>query len=425
MPISTLFVGIDVSERSNQVCAINFNQDEFFNKSFVNSPSGCELMINKLIEVMKENEGLKKIEICLESTGVFHFHVANYLARDDRLSRYGCKVYPMNAKSIAVYKKSYIELEKHDPGDAFICADFVRVGRCKNSQSARDFQKFALQRLTRQRKNVAEAIANEKKRALNNLFLKYSDLLVSSGDESYFNHTFSHTLMHILTDYISVEDIIDASYEELIDKVCEYSKNRFSDPEAAARAIKKMARDSYRLDKVAADALNVTLACQFRLIETYKDEMKTLDKEIERLVRGFKDNYFKILMSIPGFGIVCTAGIIAEIEDICLFKDSGHLASYGGYRWKRKQSGEKESENTRQPYASNTYFRYYITEATSHLIKHDSEYNVFYHRKYNEVPKNQHKRALVLTTRKCIRLVFGLLRRNQLFDPSHLDTVSV
>ena len=153
--------------------------------------------------------------------------------------------------------------------------------------------------------------------------------------------------------------------------------------------------------------------------------MKLLDKEIERLIKGLKDNYFKILTSIPGFGLVCAAGIIAEIEDISLFRNSGHLASYGGYRWKRKQSGNKESEHTKQPNASNTYFRYYITEATSHLIKYNSEYKEFFYKKYNEVTKNQYKRALVLTTRKCIRLIFGLLRRNQLFDPNHLDTTTV
>ena len=42
MPTSTLFVGIDVSLKSNQVCPINFNQDVFFNKSFENSPEGKE-----------------------------------------------------------------------------------------------------------------------------------------------------------------------------------------------------------------------------------------------------------------------------------------------------------------------------------------------------------------------------------------------
>ena len=30
MPITTLFVGIDVSLKTNQVCSINFNQDVFF-----------------------------------------------------------------------------------------------------------------------------------------------------------------------------------------------------------------------------------------------------------------------------------------------------------------------------------------------------------------------------------------------------------
>lgn len=425
MPTSTLFVGIDVSEKSNQVCAINFNQDIFFNKSFANTPADSELLIQKLIETVKAH-GLEKIEVCLESTGVFHFHIANVLANDDRLKTYSCKTYPMNAKSIAKYKDSYIELEKHDPGDAFICADFVRVGRCKNSQVARDYQKFALQRLTRQRRNVAELMVNEKKRCLNNLFLKYSDLIVNSSNESYFNNTFSHTLMHILTDYLTVEDILKADYEELIDKVCEYSRNRFSDPEAVAKAIKKMARDSYRLDKVAADALSITLASQFRLIETYKDEINNLNKEIERLIKGLNSNYFNILTSVPGFGLICAAGIIAEIEDISLFKNSAHLASYGGYRWKRKQSGNHESEHTKQANASNTYFRYYITEATSHLIKRNSEYNVFFYKKYNEATKNQYKRALVLTTRKCIRLIFGLLRRNQLFDHNrHLDTSTV
>ena len=72
MPTSTLFVGIGVSEKSNQVCAINFNQDIFFNKSFANTPADSELLIQKLIETVKAH-GLEKIEVCLESTGVFHF----------------------------------------------------------------------------------------------------------------------------------------------------------------------------------------------------------------------------------------------------------------------------------------------------------------------------------------------------------------
>ncbi|HDR6319008.1 TPA: IS110 family transposase, partial [Bacillus thuringiensis] len=39
----------------------------------------------------------------------------------------------------------------------------------------------------------------------------------------------------------------------------------------------------------------------------------------------------------------------------------------------------------------------------------------YYVEKYNEVPKHQHKRALVLTARKFVRLVDALLRSHQIF----------
>ncbi|MGX7104870.1 IS110 family transposase, partial [Globicatella sanguinis] len=40
-----------------------------------------------------------------------------------------------------------------------------------------------------------------------------------------------------------------------------------------------------------------------------------------------------------------------------------------------------------------------------------------YHKKFQEVPKHQHKRALVLTARKLVRLVDVLLRNHQLYTP--------
>ena len=39
----------------------------------------------------------------------------------------------------------------------------------------------------------------------------------------------------------------------------------------------------------------------------------------------------------------------------------------------------------------------------------------YYSKKYREVPKHQHKRALVLTARKLVRLIDALLRNNQIY----------
>jgi hypothetical protein len=41
----------------------------------------------------------------------------------------------------------------------------------------------------------------------------------------------------------------------------------------------------------------------------------------------------------------------------------------------------------------------------------------YYYRKYHEVRKHQHKRAIVLTARKLVRLVTRLLTTNQPYRP--------
>src|SRR5699024_4122421 len=49
--------------------------------------------------------------------------------------------------------------------------------------------------------------------------------------------------------------------------------------------------------------------------------------------------------------------------------------------------------------------------------RHVPEYKYYYAKKYQEVPKHQHKRALALTARKLVRLVDALLRNNQIYTP--------
>ena len=66
--------------------------------------------------------------------------------------------------------------------------------------------------------------------------------------------------------------------------------------------------------------------------------------------------------------------------------------------------------------AGNIYLRYDLLEATTHLIWHDKAYAEYYHKKFDEVKLHQHKRALVLTARKFVQLIFGLLAKNQLYS---------
>ena len=91
------------------------------------------------------------------------------------------------------------------------------------------------------------------------------------------------------------------------------------------------------------------------------------------------------------------------------------LAKYAGLAWQQHQSGNFEAQTTRMIHSSNRFLKYYLCEAAFSLVRCDKEYSDFYHLKYKEVNRYQHKRALALTARKFVRLVFRLLKDNRLY----------
>ena len=65
MPTKTLYVGIYVSLKTNQVCTINFNQDVFFNESFENSPDGYEKLVLKILSTLENHKELTRVSMCM------------------------------------------------------------------------------------------------------------------------------------------------------------------------------------------------------------------------------------------------------------------------------------------------------------------------------------------------------------------------
>jgi len=126
--------------------------------------------------------------------------------------------------------------------------------------------------------------------------------------------------------------------------------------------------------------------------------------------------------SIPGIGPVWASGILSEIGDINAFHSSDALAKYAGLYWLKNDSGDFTSEDNAVSKAGNPYLRYYLGEAANSVRRYVPEYADYYAKKYAEVSKHQHKRALALTSRKYVRLVFGLLVKNQLYTGEKLDS---
>jgi transposase len=405
----TLFVGIDVSKFSNFVYAMNLNSEKLLTSNIPNTQDGANQIESKLLKLLDQHH-LTKIIVVLESTGVYSAHLATYLSASKVLSVFDIRVYIINPKISKNYRKSFADMDKTDPRDAFILADLARVGRTHTMTPFKGSQRLALERLTRHRLHIAELLSTEKVYALNNVFLKFSNF------ETLFSDNFGNTAVDLLLEYKSIDEIIDTSLEDLATFITKASKNRFDDSKAVADKIQKAAKNSYRLDKMSYDPINMSLASSVNLINCYQNEMKDIDKAILRQVAGFNQNHYDVLLSIPGIGKVYAAGILAEIAHIDQFESDSALAKYAGITWRRHQSGQFETDDTYMTKTGNKYLRYFIIQAANMARIWIPEYREFYQKKFNEVTTHQHKRALALTARKLIRLIYGLLSTNRLYQ---------
>lgn len=404
--MSTLYVGIDVSSKSNVIYLMLPDGSKHSNFSVVNSRDGSSQLVKRIVSVMT-SLSLDTVLIGLESTSVYGDNLVYFLREDATLASFDRKIHVLNPKQVKRFKDSYNDLPKNDYVDSFVIADCLRFGRINKEVYIGDYRYQALQNLTRARFYTVSNLVKEKQRFINVLFKKYSTLT----QEKVFSDTFSATALAVYEEFDSAEALAMMDLHELTAFIMEKGKNRFPNPDAVAKAIQKAARSSYRLPKTVNDSVNQVLSISITSIKALEAQIKEFDKAIAAQMELLPN----VLISIPGIGPVYSAGIMAEIGDINRFKNHAALAKYAGLSWQQHQSGDFEAQTTRAINSGNRFLKYYLCEAAFSLVRCDKEYSDFYHLKYKEVNRFQHKRALALTARKFVRLVFALLKDNRLY----------
>lgn len=407
--MNPLYVGIDVSSKSNVVYFMLADGSKYSNFSVANSHDGSTQLVKRILSTM-ESKSLDTVLIGLEATSVYGDNLVYFLREDASLASFNRKIYVLNPKQVKKFKDAYNDLPKNDYVDSYVIADCLRFGRINKEVYIGDYRYKALQNLTRARYFAVCNLTKEKQRFMNVLFKKYSTMT----QEKVFSDTFSTTALAVYDEFESAEALAYMDLQELTAFIIEKGKNRFPDPDAVAKAIQKAARSSYRLPKTVNDSVNQVLSISITSIKALEAQIKEFDKAISAEMELLPN----VLISIPGIGPVYSAGIMAEIGDINRFDNQAQLAKYAGLAWTQYQSGNFEAENTRLIKSGNRFLKYYLCEAAFSLVRCDKEYKAFYHQKYKEVNRYQHKRALALTARKFVRLVFTLLKDNRLYRPA-------
>jgi len=410
MTANTLFVGIDIHRKSNTCCLMD-GQGNSLSQPFnvENNLPGSQTLIKQIAhQVIQGN--FDSILIAAEATGWYWWHLFYTLYHDPFLNQWPLELYPLNPRLTANFKKTYSDLDKTDLIDAFVIADRLRLGRDLPHPFYYDDLYLPLRFLTRHRFHLIHRLAQEKAYCLSFIYLKFSEYTSIKP----FANTFGAASKAVLQEFASIEEIAAIPFDELTRFINQKGKRRFSDPARNAHKLKLVAQHSYPLPQTLQQPINLILEMNLQLISFLEQQEKMINQAIAEYMQAIPHT----LDTIPGMGPVFSAGIIAEIGDLARFDfDQAKVAAYAGFKWRRRQSADFEAEETSLSRKGNRYLRYYFCEAANRVRMCAQEYAAYYWRKYQEVRKHQHKRAIVLTARKLIRLVVRLLTTHQPYQP--------
>ena len=427
MEKKALHVGIDFSKKRADVGIFGTNGEHIIDhRAFSNSRTGYEQFRNLLLETI-EVYGGEEVNISGEATSMYWMPFFLAMTEDEALKACNAHQYLLNPRWVAWYKKCFPVDHKTDQRDVFYIADRTRMQK-PSYQWQGDPSWLKLRSLTRLRFHLVQDLTRKK-----NIYQAYLFVLNNAYTQHKpFSDLFGQTSSELLSQLAELDWEITADIHETAQFLDELSGQRLSDPYDKAKKLQKIASERFLINQELAHTLQDILNLLWSHIHFIITQIKQVEQWITQEAKTHQE--ISCLRSVPGIGLVFSTGIAAEIGDINRFFQ-GHkwdakrkcyrpknlrdvdaaVAKIAGLWWPRSSSGDFEAEDRKLAKSGNRYLRYYLIQAAEQLRRFVPAYATFYHKKYAEVNKHQHKRALILTARKSIRLFVGLLHRKELF----------
>ena len=164
--MNPLYVGIDVSSKTNVTYLMNPDGTKYSSFSVQNNVGGAKILTEKIVSAMN-SMSLTDVVIGMEATSIYGNHLVHTLREDGGLGCFQRKIHVLNPKQVRKFKEAYPDLPKNDFVDAFIIADHLRFGRIASEVYMDDYRYEALKTLTRARFYAVQNLAREKQRFAN------------------------------------------------------------------------------------------------------------------------------------------------------------------------------------------------------------------------------------------------------------------
>ena len=190
--------------------------------------------------------------------------------------------------------------------------------------------------------------------------------------------------------------------------------------EEKASYLMQAARESVGLPVRQGD--RVRLQSLLGLLEHYKKELRTLEREMERSL--METGYGEILLSFPGVGVITAATFLGELGDPANFDDARQVVSFAGIDPSEKSSGKKESRRKiskkgRPILRTNIYFM------VLGAICHCPELRTYYQKRKKDIESGKldlkPQQLMFAVAIKLVRILFAMCRDRSLYNPDYRE----
>jgi transposase len=141
------------------------------------------------------------------------------------------------------------------------------------------------------------------------------------------------------------------------------------------------------------------------LAHTYNEQLDIVTKDIQ--TKATLDDTAKLLMTIPGIGVILGITLAVEIGDVTRFANDRALASYAGVVPSVSSSGGKTHYGSVSKHG-NPYIRWALAEAMVHILKKDKGMDAFYQRLKERKGTGKAKVAVM---NKMMRAIYAMLKK--------------
>lgn len=398
-------LSIDVS-KSNSYAAAFLNNSKPFTEPFKfnHSPKGLDAL-KKLLNELERVTGVTP-KIVLEATGNYSKPIVAYFIHNNY------EVIVLNPLQTHNLKKKTIRKVKTDPIDANRIAKVYYLNTLiptKLPQSniinlrdtCRQYEGF----------NILYTETFLRLRTILDLVFPNYDKLFSSVS--------SKVSLNFLTNFQTPQDVLNANFEALVESLRVTTRTK-SWSEEKAKKIVQTASES--LPDYTSQQSNVYALKHFIDLLIYQKSILT-DMRDQMIKWAKHSPHYELLLSIPGVGELTASTILSEIGDINRFPTEKQLIAYAGIDPSVYQSGTFRASKNKISKRGSTYLRKALYQATcAGLYKRPYGYTnpilkTYYDKKVSEGKSS--KVAIIATSNKLLRIIYGMLKSNKPFDINH------